>query len=127
METKFHQLRPGQRFQWQGESYEKINPLLARSLGSGAQRLIPRSTLVVALDGAPAAPTAVPSPVDLPAARRAFEDYHHSSLHWLEQQDGSDKRLNQARDALAQARQRVLTALGESGEGASAFSDENAD
>lgn len=126
METKFHQLRPGQRFQWQGETYEKINPLLARSLESGTQRLIPRSTAVTPLDGA-TVPTAEPPPADPQAVRRAFEDYHRSSLRWLEQQDGSEEKLNQAREALVRARQRVLAALGEEGETASAFPHGNAD
>jgi hypothetical protein len=127
MEAKFHQLRPGQRFQWQDETYEKINPLLARHLGSGAQRLIPRSTAVVPLDGAATPPAAEPRPAGLQAVRHAFEDYHRSSLRWLEQQDGSEETLNQAREALLRARQRVLSALGEEGETASAFPDGNAD
>lgn len=127
MEAKFHQLRPGQRFQWQDETYEKINPLLARHLDSGAQRLIPRSTAVAPLDGAAIPPAAEPRPADLQAVRHAFEDYHRSSLRWLEQQDGSEETLNQAREALLRARQRVLSALGEEGETASAFPDGNAD
>ncbi len=126
METRFHQLRPGQHFQWQGETYEKINPLLARSVDSGAQRLIPRSTQVMPLTGAPP-PAAEPPPADLQAVRHAIEDYHRNSLHWLDQQNGSEEKLNQAREALAQARQRVLSALGEEGKTASAFPDGNAD
>jgi len=113
MEAKFHQLRPGQRFQWQGETYEKINPLLARNLDSGAQRMVPRSTTVALLAGEVAPVTAEPPPPDRAAVRRTFEDYHRSSLHWLEQQDGSEEQLRLAHAALAQARQRVLAALGE--------------
>ena len=124
METKFHQIRPGQRFQWQGETYEKINPLLARNLEGGAQRLIPRSTAVTPLDGV-AVPAVEPQPVDLQTVRRTFEDYHHSSLRWLEQLDGSEDKLNQAREALVRARQRVLTVLGEEGE--TAFPGGNAE
>ncbi|WP_127475643.1 hypothetical protein [Sulfurivermis fontis] len=112
MEAKFHQLRPGQRFLWQGSTYEKINPLLARSLDNGAQRMVPRSTLVTRLEGEVAPVAAEPPPPDLAAARRVFEDYHRSSLHWLERQDGSEEKLRQARTALAQARHRVLAALG---------------
>lgn len=124
METKFHQIRPGQRFHWQGETYEKINPLLARNLEGGAQRLIPRSTAVTPLDGV-AVPAVEPRPVDLQTVRRAFEDYHHCSLRWLEQQDGSEDKLNQAREALVRAQQRVLAALGEEGE--TAFPGGNAE
>lgn len=113
MEAKFHQLRPGQRFLWQDSTYEKINPLLARSLDSGAQRMVPRSTTVTLLDGEVAPITAEPSPPDLAAARRAFEDYYRSSLYWLEQLADSEEQLHQAHAALARARQRVLAALGE--------------
>ncbi|MEW6646179.1 MAG: hypothetical protein AB1450_03145 [Pseudomonadota bacterium] len=113
MEAKFHQLRPGQRFLWQGSTYEKINPLLARSLDSGAQRMVPRSTTVTLLEGEVAPVAAEPPPPDLAAARRVFEDYHRSSLHWLEQQGGSEEQLRRAYAALAQARQRMLAALGE--------------
>lgn len=112
METKFHQIRPGQRFIWQGGTYEKLNPLLARSVESGTQRMVPRSTLVTPLGGEVMAVAATPPPPDPAAARRAFEDYHRSSLHWLERQDGSEEKLRQAHAALVQARQRVLAALG---------------
>jgi len=116
METKFHQLRPGQRFTWQGETYEKINPLLARNAASGAQRMVPRSSLVTRLEDTVVTVTAALSTPDPAAARHAFEDYHRSSLHWLERQDGSEEKLHQAQAALAQARQRVLAALGEKDE-----------
>lgn len=128
MEMKFHQLRPGQRFQWQGETYEKINPLLARNLDGGGQRLIPRSTSVNVSEGdLPTPPATAARTMDLREIRRAFEDYHHSSLHWLERLDGAEETTAQARDALERARERFLSLLGEEGKTASAFPDGNAD
>jgi hypothetical protein len=129
MEMKFHQLRPGQRFQWQGETFEKLNPLLACSTESGTQRMVPRSTPVSVLaDGTATPPPAATRQIpDTQAIGRAFEDYHRSSLYWLERSDGTAEAVAQAHQALAMARERFLAVLEGGGKTASAFPDGNAD
>lgn len=47
---KFHLLRPGTRFRYQGETYRKISALMAASGSDDTQRLVPRSAQVDMLD-----------------------------------------------------------------------------
>ena len=47
---KFHQLRPGTGFRYQGVTYRKISPLMAVSGPDDTQRLVPRSAQVDVLD-----------------------------------------------------------------------------
>ena len=47
---KFHQLRPGTRFRYQGVTYRKISVLMAASEPDDTQRLVPRSAQVDVLD-----------------------------------------------------------------------------
>ena len=47
---KFHQLRPGTRFEYKGVTYRKISPLKATSAADDSHKLIPRSAEVDLLD-----------------------------------------------------------------------------
>ena len=47
---KFHQLRPGTRFEYEGTLYVKISPLRGVSEADGSQRLIARSAQVTLPD-----------------------------------------------------------------------------
>lgn len=47
---KFQQVSVGQRFEFEGQVYVKISPLLAQAESSGGQRLLPRSATVRLLE-----------------------------------------------------------------------------
>ena len=76
---KFCELPLGQQFEWQGESYSKISPLMARHLGSGEQKLIARATRVRLLETSQSAKpaTAVKSgAIDAKRVRAAAHAFH---------------------------------------------------
>jgi hypothetical protein len=47
---KFHHLRPGARFEYNGDIYRKVSPLKGSNETDGTQRLIPRSAEIMPLD-----------------------------------------------------------------------------
>ncbi len=47
LRVKFHQLSPGERFEYGGEPYRKTAPLLGTHEQTGQQRVIPRSAVVI--------------------------------------------------------------------------------
>lgn len=74
---KFQQLSVGQRFEFEGQVYVKISPLLAQAGSSGGQRLLPRSASVRLLDkDAPSvAAPAKKEMLDLTEVSRAVEKF----------------------------------------------------
>ena len=47
---KFQQLKIGQKFEYQGNTYVKSSPLLASQVETGEQKLIPRYAAIVVMD-----------------------------------------------------------------------------
>jgi hypothetical protein len=112
---KFHEVREGQRFEFEGEIYVKVNQLRARHAGSGRYRVIRRSATVKSL------PAAMPAD-DLEAVSRlpvadvltAFDVFYRRCRHCLEAFAArpDSRSLEIAYDDLEAARQRFLDRLG---------------
>lgn len=103
---RFHQLRIGDRFRWEGELYTKHNALLAVHAASGRQQLIKRSA---AVEPCPSEPAGAPARREFPAAAvlAAFDAFYDECRQLLAG-CGSDRQLD-AR--LEQARQAFLDRL----------------
>jgi len=110
---KFTQLAIGESFEFQGERFLKVGPLTGRNLTTNHQRMIPRSAVVMPLNGETAAETPR-SQRELPEALvlEAFEHYHKGCLEWLQLTEEADSELAQRiREAMALARKRFLQEL----------------
>lgn len=115
MQIKFTLLPLGENFDYQGERYSKTGPLTASHLQSGRQRMIPRSAMVTTR-GVEATDAVEPSPQGRLAASaviEAFGHYHNGCLDWLKlaEQELSPETSQQIREALEQARLRLLAEL----------------
>lgn len=109
MKIRFAQVAIGQCFTYRGETFTKVNSLIARDAGN-RQQLLPRSTTVELLDGAEGSAGAAAAS-DWPGVREAFEHYHAASLTAIDAVATEKDRAEQAKQALAQARRRFLDAL----------------
>ena len=88
MTLKFHLIRVGERFRYEGESYLKVTPLVAEQAGSGARRLLRKAALVERIDDEPPVSSAEP-----PAARdvlAAFDVLHRTAIECLERLSRSE-------------------------------------
>lgn len=112
---KFTQLPIGESFEYQGEQYLKVGPLIGRKLATGQQRMIPRSALVAPLGTTADSETdTAPSQRQLPEAQvlEAFENYHKGCLEWLLLTEETDSALAQRiREAMKLARERFIQDL----------------
>lgn len=113
---KFPDLAVGARFVLDGEPYVKSGPLVARNEASGRARLIGRYLVVAPLgEQHPSAPTPVPAgEVNMERVMAALDTLCRRCEATL---DGlmpllEERRLEQARAALAAAREEFLAALG---------------
>ncbi|MBI3772013.1 MAG: hypothetical protein HY272_04885 [Gammaproteobacteria bacterium] len=75
---KFQQLSVGQRFEFEGQVFVKISPLLAQAESSSGQRLLPRSAIVRLLDkGMPSVAESVKKEtLDLAEVSAAVGQFH---------------------------------------------------
>lgn len=109
MTVRFAHIAVGQRFALAGETFVKVNSLIARHETGGGQQLIPRSEEVEPLAGSDT-PSAQPAATLTPALRAAFDDFHAASLACVEQLAAGTVDIEQAREALAEARRKFLAA-----------------
>jgi hypothetical protein len=112
---KFQQLPEGQRFEFEGEIYTKVDQLKARHARSGRHRVIRRSATVKSL--AVAIPTdTVTQACRLPVAdiSAAFEVFYRRCRQCLEELAvrPDTRSLETAYGDLESARQRFLDTLG---------------
>lgn len=109
---RFHQLGAGQQFRFEGETYSKLDSLMAVHAGSGQRRLIKRSAEVEPCrdetDTAAAAPTRDALPTATVLA--AFDAFHEQCRALLA--DAADPtRQDELNARLEQARQDFLARL----------------
>jgi hypothetical protein len=112
---KFHQLREGQRFEFEGEIYVKVNQLRACHAGSGRYRVIRRSATVEPLPAAvPADDLEAVSGLPVADVSTAFDVFYHRCRQCLEvfAARPDSRSLETAYDDLEAARQRFLDTLG---------------
>lgn len=112
---KFHQVREGQRFEFESEIYVKVDQLKASHAGSGRHRIIRRSAAVKSL--AVAIPSdAVEHLCRLPGAQisTAFDVFYRRCRQCLEECAArpDTRSLETVYGDLEAARQRFLDTLG---------------
>ena len=109
---KFHQVREGERFEFEGETYTKIDRLKARHEASGRHRIVRRSATVRSLTTA--------QPADAGASVRrltgaevsaAFDVFYRRCRHCLAELALDTGSLETAYDDLDAARRRFLATL----------------
>lgn len=101
---KFSQLPVGSRFEYQGQAYRKISPILAAAEDGGAQRMIARSAQVQALDE-PVAGFVAAEPSPALERERVLAAAHAYHAHCLEVLGGLAGRLDDDLAAQAVARE----------------------
>jgi hypothetical protein len=109
---KFHQVREGERFEFEGETYTKIDRLKARHEASGRHRIVRRSATVRSLI------TTLPADAATPVRRlsgaevsAAFEVFYRRCRHCLAELAPDSGALERAYDDLDAARRRFLGTL----------------
>jgi len=106
---KFTHLQVGQQFEYQGEHYTKVAPLIASNDANGKQRMIPRSANVTVSQEA--APAATPPEQGTHPALALLERYHQTALAELQAMGGDVERLSTARARLETLREELVTAI----------------
>ena len=109
---RFHQLGIGQQFRFEGETYTKLDSLMAVHAGSGQRRLIKRSAEVASSQDEADTATAVPARDELPTATvlAAFDAFYEQCRELLVDTTAA-ARQNELNARLEQARQDFLTRL----------------
>lgn len=79
---KFMHLQLGQQFEFRGEYYTKVAPLIASNNSSGKQKMIPRSALVTLADDDKA--STENTAAEQHPVLALLERYHQSALHELQ-------------------------------------------
>ncbi|MDH5785544.1 MAG: hypothetical protein OEZ16_08045 [Chromatiales bacterium] len=106
---KFHHLQIGEQFEFRGDHYTKVSPLLASNNSNGQQKMIPRSALVevaAAKHGRDSSPAANPSP-----ALAVLERYHQTMLAELQSLSDDEERLGAVRNRLEGLRVELAAAI----------------
>ena len=112
---KFQQLKIGQKFEYEGNTYVKCSPLIASHAETGEQKLIPRYAAIIVTD------TALPAENKKPArnlnfdqVRIAFDKFYDHYLDLLEKikPEIETHTLESMQNRLAKARQQFFNELG---------------
>lgn len=109
---KFLHLQVGQQFEFRGEHYTKVAPLIASNNNDDKQKMIPRSATVTVADGVNAPNTDKPSP-DHPALQ-IVERYHATALAEMQSLSNDEGKLGAARARLDVLRQELAAAISRS-------------
>ena len=81
---KFQQLKIGQKFEYQGNTYVKSSPLLANQVDTGEQKLIPRYAAIEVLDAALSPENKTASrQINTDLVRTAFDKFYAETLDAL--------------------------------------------
>lgn len=106
---KFSQLAIGQHFMFDGEIYNKINPIMAVHTGTGKQKMIPRFAQVE-LSGAASGEQAEAGLVSVSVVAEEFDHWFQECRSFIG--DSIDEgRRQQVLDALDKARQQFVDQL----------------
>lgn len=110
---RFHELPVGQRFEFEGEAYVKISPLVAKAEGNWKTRFMPRATEVQPVQAEAPRPAVVQRrEVETEAVVRAFDAFYGECLRCVDDLGaGGGEALKAAQAVLGEARQRFLDAL----------------
>lgn len=86
--TRFSLLAIGQTFEFQGEHYIKVTPLLAEGASGGKRRMIPRSATIEAT--LPSAPQSALGEAPTPPLLGELEHYHDEVCRCLTRELGGE-------------------------------------
>jgi hypothetical protein len=107
---KFLHLQIGQQFEYRGQHYTKVAPLIASNNANGNQKMIPRSAAVVIpqanADAAPATTKRQEHP-----ALAVLERYHQLALTELKSLCDDEAKLGAARARLEAVRDELAQAI----------------
>lgn len=106
---KFLHLQTGQQFEFRGEHYTKVSPLIASSNADGKQKMIPRSALVTVPEGSAAGPVKEQQH----HALAVLERYHQTTLAELQSLSNDEEKLGAARARLESLRAELEMAIGQ--------------
>jgi hypothetical protein len=107
---RFTHLQIGQQFDYQGEHYTKVAPLIASNNANGAQRMIPRSAAVTLLQGDISSTPGSNSTPTHPALA-VLERYHQTALAELQALGEDEAKLGAARARLEGLRSELEKAI----------------
>lgn len=110
---KFLHLQIGQQFEFQGDHYTKVAPLIASNNANGTQRMIPRSAAVTLLQDDKPTTHASTSTDDHPALA-VLERYHQTALAELQALGGDEAKTGAARARLDGVRDELAKAIQQS-------------
>lgn len=104
---KFDELQMGQRFEWNGVTYVKAGPVVAREESTGKSRMIPRYAVLKPVgEVAAASKKTAPKMLSTDAVMAAFDPFYAVCVELIAQAHDSD-----AKASLESARKRFLDAL----------------
>lgn len=106
---KFLHLQIGQQFEFRGQHYTKVAPLIASNNREGGQKMIPRSALVTVQDSDGVAAETTPS-VQHPALA-VLERYHQAAIAELKSLNEDETKLGAARARLETVREELAQAI----------------
>jgi hypothetical protein len=107
---KFLQLPLGQQFEFRGQHYTKVAPLIASNNADGKQKMIPRSALVTVADDT--SPQKRDNEKAQHPALEVLERYHQTVLAELQSLGDDEAKLGAARVRLEALKEEVMKAIG---------------
>jgi multimeric flavodoxin WrbA len=109
---KFLHLQIGQQFEFRGQHYTKVAPLIASNNSDGGQKMIPRSALVTVQEGN-SVTTDAKHPGQHPALA-VLERYHQTAIAELKSLGGDEAKTGAARARLEGLRGELAKAIQQS-------------
>ncbi len=106
---KFLHLQVGQQFEYRGEHYTKVSPLIASNNADGKQKMIPRSAAVT-VEGGATTPGAAEKSTRHPALE-VLERYHQTALAEMLALSDNEAKLGAARARLDTIKSELESAL----------------
>jgi hypothetical protein len=106
---KFLHLQVGQQFEFRGDHYTKIAPLIASNNANGRQKMIPRSAAVTVQGDDTATSKAEPNKPH--AALEVVERYHQTALAELQSLSEDEAKLGAARARLDSLKSELKKAI----------------
>lgn len=107
---KFLHLQVGQQFEFRGEHYTKVSPLIASNNRDGKQKMIPRAAAVTLADGEKSPTTTTKRPAQHPALA-IVERYHQTALAELQSLSEDEAKLGAARARLEGVKAELVKSL----------------
>jgi hypothetical protein len=106
---KFLHLQIGQQFEYRGQHYTKVAPLIASNNSDGSQKMIPRSALVT-MPESQGVTTGTSAPRQHPALA-VLERYHQATIAELMSLGEDEAKLGAARARLETVREELAQAI----------------